>query len=504
MLDLSARLSDQHWRPSPDEVKTVAGELLTRRRARHSLIAFTEYTYPRYRTSAHHRLVAAQLERMERREIDRLMLLLPPRHGKTELASRRYPAFALGRNPTRQIIAASAAKEFAGDVGREVRNIIRGEDYQRIFDTTLAEDSQAAGRWHTSVGGVFHAVGVDSQVIGKGADEFIIDDPYGTMFDAQSEAERKRVREWYLGSVYHRLQPGGAICVINHRMHEDDLTGFLLEQQALGGDQWTIVKLPAEAEADDPLGRQIGEALWPDAYPIETLHRIKANSLPRFHSALFQQNPQPDEGTFFQRSWFNRHAPGSEPKVNVFASSDLAVTDEGGDFTEHGIWGVGPDSTLYGITGWWGQTDASVWIEKQLDLAKEHKPLTWFSEAGVIRRAIESSLVKRMQERRVWVSMEWLPSIHDKPTRARGFQALAANKKVSLPLNDWGERVLEQLVRFPGKYDDAVDMAALIGRAIAETHPAIVASLPERKRPDDVYSRARRANLHVINNWKTM
>jgi len=475
------------------QVVEAATELLKRRQARQSLIQFTEYTYDRYKTAKHHRIVAEQLERVMRRDVDRLMLLMPPRHGKTELASRRYPAFCLGNFPHRQIIAASASAEFAADIGREVRNIIRSEDYGRLFpEVRLAEDSQASGRWHTNKGGIFYAVGVGSQILGKGADEFIIDDPFGSMSDAQSELERKAVKEWYQGSVYNRLQPGGAIILINHRMHEDDLSGFLLEQQNNGGDKWEIVQLPAIDSS--------GAALWPEAYPIESLDRIRANSLPRFFSALFQQDPQPDEGTFFKREWFKTH--DERPKTNLFITCDFAVTDAGGDWTEFAVWGVGPDSTIYAVDWWRGQTDASVWIERMLDLMAKHKPLTVFAEGGVIRRAIESVLKKRMDERKTWASIEWVASIHDKPTRARAFQALAANGKVSFPKSPWAGEVVDQLIRFPaGKHDDAVDCCSLIGRAVYEAWPALLTKVDHSRNPVDRYTRNR--SLAAQGGWKT-
>ena len=471
----------------------AAKELLKRRQARASLTEFTEYTYERYRTAQHHRIIAEQLERIERREIDRLMLLLPPRHGKTELASRRYPAWCLGRNPHRQIIAASASESFANDVGREVRNIIRSEEYSRIFPAvTLAEDSQAAGRWHTKHGGIFYSVGVGSSILGRGADEFIIDDPFGSMADAQSELERKAVKEWYQGSVYNRLQPGGAIVLINHRMHEDDLSGYLLEQQQAGGDKWEVVCLPAISDT--------GAALWPDAYPLEALERIRANSLPRFWSSLFQQDPQPDEGTFFRREWFKTY--DDKPRVNLFITCDFAVTDAGGDWTEFAVWGVGSDSTLYAIDWWRGQTDASVWIERLLDLVAKHKPFTVFAEGGVIRRAIESLLTRRMNERKVFTSVEWVASIHDKATRARAFQALAANGKVAFPKTPWAGDVVDQLIRFPaGKHDDAVDCCSLIGRAVDEAWPALMTKSDPTKRPNDAYTRHRRQSTQ--GSWKT-
>lgn len=401
------------------------------------------------------------------------MLLLPPRHGKTELASRRYTPWNLGRNPHRQIIAASATSEFATDVGREVRNIVASQEYAEVFpDVSLAEDSKAAGRWHTKQGGIFAAVGVGSQILGKGADDFIIDDPFATMEDAQSEVARKRVIQWYQGSVYNRLQPGGTIVLINHRMHEDDLSGYLINQQQFGGDKWEIVELPAIDTK--------GEALWPEAYPVEALQRIKRNTLPLFWSSLYQQNPQPDEGTFFQRAWFKDHG-NKLPILQLYGSSDYAVTDGDGDYTVHRVWGIDSSGAIYRVDGWRGQSTSDVWIERKLDLIKKHKPLAWFGESGVIQKAIEPMLTRRMRERKVYCRLEWLPSMHDKPTRARAFQAMAASGRVYL---EPGADLSEFLVFPAGKHDDEVDTASLIGRAIDQAHPAIVVANKPTKPKD--------------------
>ena len=150
-------------------------------------------------------------------------------------------------------------------------------------------------------------------MLGRGGDIILIDDPFASMEDAQSELQRKRVWDWYTGTAYNRLQPGGAIVLINHRMHEDDLSGMLLAQQAAGGDRWTVVEMPAINEAD--------EALWPEAYPIEALERIRNNTLPRFWSALYQQRPAPEEGTFFKREWFRPYAkPPAREALKVFGA----------------------------------------------------------------------------------------------------------------------------------------------------------------------------------------
>jgi hypothetical protein len=171
--------------------QAAAKEILLRRAARQSLISFTEYTYERYKTASHHKIIAEQLERIERGEIDRLMLLVPPRHGKSELASKRLPAWFLGRQPQKQFLSISATGELASDFGREVRNIIDSQEYRMLFDTRLAEDSQAKGKWHTSAGGIYYSLGIGGSVLGRGGDCVLIDDPYSSMQDA----------------MWHSLQP---------------------------------------------------------------------------------------------------------------------------------------------------------------------------------------------------------------------------------------------------------------------------------------------------------
>src|SRR6516164_6942719 len=254
-----------------------------RRAAETSLISFTEFTYPRYETAAIHKQIADQLERVERDEIDRLMLLVPPRHGKSELASRRFPGWFLGRHPEKHFISASASATLAEDFGRDVRNLIDSQEYAQVFDTRLAEDSQAKGRWMTSDGGSYYACGVGSALMGRGAHIFLIDDPFGSMADARSEIERKAVHDWYHGTVYNRLEKNGAIVVINHRLHQDDLSGMLLSHQATGGDKWTVVELKALSSS--------GEALWPEKFDARALLRIKANITAQDWAALYQQEP---------------------------------------------------------------------------------------------------------------------------------------------------------------------------------------------------------------------
>jgi predicted phage terminase large subunit-like protein len=465
------------------ELEQLTQELKARK-ARQSLLGFTEYTLPQYQRAAHHELIAEKLEAVERGEIDRLMIFMPPRHGKSELASKRFPAWCLGRNPKRQIIAASYNSDLANDFGRNVRNIIAEPEFGQVFNgVTLAPDSQAANRMNTNKGGTYVAAGVGTAVTGRGADIALIDDPFKDREEADSERRRETVWDWYRSTLYTRLMPGGAIVLIQTRWHEDDLAGRLLEQER---DQWDVLELPA-------LHPERG-ALWPEWYDETALLRIKETIGPREWSALYQQQPQPDEGTFFQRDWFKSWE--TLPTCRYYITSDFAVTDGGGDYTVLTVWGIASNGDLYRVEQWKGQTASDVWIERMLDLVARWKPLCCFGESGVIQKAVGPILARRSRERGVYSRWEWLPSVSDKPTRARSFQALAASGRVHF---ERGADLSEFLVFPAGKFDDEVDVASLIGRAIDQAHPAIVREQPVTKRRDR-WDR----DEEEVTNWKTV
>lgn len=416
------------------------------------------------------------------------MVFMPPRHGKSEKASKRFPAWYLGRNPKRQIIAASYNSDLATDFGREVRNIVASPEFGEVFgNVALRQDSRAADRMNTSHGGAYFAVGVGTATTGRGAHLGLIDDPFKDREEADSEIQREKVWNWYRSTFYTRLMPGGAIVLIQTRWHEDDLAGRLLEQDGRVGDggQWTVLDLPAIKD---------GKALWPEWYDVPALERIKATIGPREWSALYQQQPQPDEGTFFQREWL-KHWDERPKHLHIYGTSDYAVTDGGGDYTVHRVWGVDPSGGIYRLDGWRGQASADVWVESKLDLIVKHKPFAWFGEAGVIQKAVEPMLRRRMLERKVFCRLEWLSSIHDKPTRARGFQSRAAMGKVWF---EPGADVSEFLAFPAGKHDDDVDTASMIGRALDMAHPAILPVQEQSPNPPDLWGRPRRED----ESWK--
>mgnify|MGYP000925939534 FL=1 len=437
----------------------AASELLKRREARKSLLAFAEYTNPACKSAPHHKLIAEKLEGVLNGTIKRLIICMPPRHGKSELASRRFPAFYMGIRSDKQIIAASYNSDLSSDFGREVRNIVDSPEFQALFDVRLSQDSRAANRWHTDKGGMYVSAGVGTAITGRGADVLLIDDPFKDRQEADSEITRQRVWDWYTSTAYTRLMPNGAVIVINTRWHDDDLTGRLLSEQENGGDKWEVLSLPAIQED--------GSALWPDWYPIERLNEIKGVLPARDWNSLYQQNPIPDDGDYFKKDWFAEYDE-LPPNLNIYAASDYAVTDGDGDYTEHGVVGIDQNMNIYVIDWWYGQTTSDVWIDAKCDLIIKHSPNMWFGESGVIRRSIEPFLMKRLQERHAYCNIEWLASVSDKTSRARAIQARASMGKVFFPKRaEWKDHVMAQLLRFPaGKHDDAVDVLSLFGRGL--------------------------------------
>lgn len=433
--------------------------LLKRRAARTGLIPFTEYTFPQYVPAGHHKLIAEHLEAVERGDIDRLMINMPPRHGKSELASRRFPAWFLGRHPSKSVIAASYNSDLATDFGRQVRNVIATEEYQQLFETALADDSRAANRWNTAEGGGYVAAGVGTAITGRGADILLIDDPLKDREEADSELQRQKIWDWYTSTAYTRLAPGGRVIVIQTRWHEDDLTGRLIADEARGGDKWVKLELPAINDN--------GEALWPEFYPLSVLERYRSVLPGRDWSALYQQRPTPDEGDYFKREWF-RFYDAKPLHLRTYGASDYAVTAKGGDYTVHVVCGVDPDDNLYVLDVWRSQAESHIWVETYIDLIARWKPLKWGQEQGQIIKSLGPFIDKRMRERRVYCAQEPMTSVADKPTRSRSFQARAAMGKVYLPHNaPWVADLMAEMLTFPaGKHDDQVDALGLIGRML--------------------------------------
>lgn len=472
----------------------AAAELLRRMDATERLIPFTEYTNAGYRPAPHHRKIAEKLEAVERGEIDRLMIFMPPRHGKSELASRRFPAWYLGRNPGRQIIAASYNSDLATDFGREVRNIVDSTEYGCLFDTKLRDDSRAADRWNTDKGGAYVAAGVGTAVTGRGAHILLIDDPLKDREEADSELRRQRVWDWYTSTAYTRLMPGGSVIVIQTRWHEDDLSGRLLDAARAGGDQWDVLDLPAIG--DD------GKALWPEWYDEKTLERIRVAIGPRDWSALYQQRPAPEEGDYFKSDWLKPYDKLPDIKtLRVYGGSDYAVTADGGDYTVHVVVGLDPEGRMYLLDLWRGQKSTDVWIEAFCDLVLKWKPIGWAEEQGQIRAGVGPYLDRRSRERRAFVARDAFPTRGDKAVRAQSIRGRMALDGLYVPHgSEWYPAFRSELLSFPaGKHDDQVDALGLVGQLLDKMLVGEPMAAPAKK--DDLSGYSEREVEEDYDEW---
>ncbi len=462
----------------------AAQELLKRRQSRVSLASWLEYRDAGIVPAAHHKLLIDKLEAVERGEIPRLMVCMPPGSAKSTYTSVEFAAWFMGRNPNKNIIAASHNQELADLFGRRVRNIVGSQEFNSVFGFGLSADSTAARRWCNAKGGEYFAAGVEVGIAGRRADISMIDDPVKSREAADSERSREKAWEWYVNDLLPRLKPYARQILVMTRWHEDDLGGRILEREA---DKWELLELPMEAMTNDPLGRKPGERLWPEWYTDEMVTAAKMDN--RSWNALYQQQPAAETGDYFKSEWFGEYelAPAN---LTCFGASDYAVTEGGGDYTVHGIFGVDASHNIYILDWWRGQTAADVWIDRKCDMIQQFKPVCWFGESGPIKRSIEPFLMRRMQERFAFCRIEWLPSIADKEARARSFQALASMGKVFLPKNaPWKADLWGELMRFPaGKYDDAVDVCSLIGRGLQIVRPKMIKTVKQINRPMHVQS----------------
>lgn len=336
---------------SPDDIEArlIAAErglADTRRRlSRRRLLRFTTDTHHDYRTNWHHELLAARLEQVASGEIDRLIVAMPPRHGKSELASRRFPAWVLGRNPHEQIIACSYSADLAASLNRDVQRVMASPVYEDRFPATRLSSSNVVTRADVPalrnsrvfeiVGhrGYYLCAGVGGPITGRGMTLGIIDDPVKNREEANSPTIREKVWSWYTSTFLTRAETDCRIVLIMTRWHEDDLVGRVLRQAKETGEHWHVLSLPAILDCPpcdgDP--RQLGDALWPSKYDVEKLER-RRKAITEFEwLSLYQQRPTPVGGGIFRRHWWRHAAERERPMKwdHVWQTWDLGFKKSG-------------------------------------------------------------------------------------------------------------------------------------------------------------------------------
>jgi predicted phage terminase large subunit-like protein len=481
----------------------AAKRLLSLKRARSSLLEFTKMTLPdpddpddidksRYTACKHHEVIAAALEEVEKGSIQRLIITMPPRHGKSELASRRFPAWFMGKDPYRHTIFATYNEDTAKDFGRAVREIVQMPVFGQVFPgCQLRKGSASAEQLQTIEGGQAMFVGRGGSLTGRGADLLVIDDPIKDRDEAESKSTRDKMWGWFTDVAMSRLMSvGSRVVIIMTRWHEDDLIGRLTDPtnpyyNAEEAKHWKILALPALAMNDDPMGRKPGEALWPERFDESFLNRAKSLN-PRGFAALYQGQPAPEDGDFFRKDWMVGYLPNELPKdLMVYIASDHAVSaDQDRDATVLLPVGVDSNDDIWILPEiWWRRAETDDVVEAMIDLIDRYKPLMWWAERGHISKSIGPFLRKRMQERGIYAAIDEVTPAKDKQTRAQAIRGRMAMGKVKFPrFAPWYQDAEQELLKFPSaKHDDFVDALAYIGLGLSKQFGARVPVLSEPK-----------------------
>ena len=397
------------------------------------------------------------------KENSRLMVFLPPRHGKSMLVSHYFPAWYLGMFPDNRVILTAYEADFASGWGRRARDVL-SEYGKPFFGITVDDKSSAANRWdikgHT--GGMVTA-GVGGPITGKGADVLIIDDPVKNPEEATGQTYRDKTYEWYQSTAYTRLEPKGAVILIMTRWHEDDLAGRILNSMnELNGEQWEVINLPAIADERDILGRNPGEPLWPERYNIKELNRIKATTGSYWWSSLYQQRPQPPEGGILKRSWIKHYQPYELPPLNelsIYQAWDLAISQkETADYTVCTTVGVTKEKQIYVLDWYRDRIDFPNQVRMVQSQAKKWNPL----QIGIESNAYQQALPQQLK-RTSMLPIKEVKRTNDKVTRISSAFVHFENGKILLPENHHElENFINEYVYFPqGKHDDMLDSTEL-------------------------------------------
>ena len=438
-------------------------KMMEKELAQKTFMGFVSQVWPEFISGRHHKIMAKAFERVANGECKRLIINMPPRHTKSEFASYLLPAWFLGKFPNKKVIQSSNTGELAVGFGRKVRNLVDSENYKAIFPNLhLQQDSKAAGRWNTSKGGDYFAIGVGGTVTGKGANLLIIDDPHSEQEAALASGNPEvfdKVYEWYTSGPRQRLQPGGAIVIVMTRWALRDLTGQVLKAAAArGGEQWEVIEFPAIMPSGLPV--------WPEFWSLPELEALR-NELPNSKwQAQYQQNPVGNESAIVKRDWWQWWEEEKPPRCDyILQTWDTAFEkNQRADYSAGTTWGIfylDEDKNKPHIILLNTYKKRVEWVELKRDVLEEYNE--WEPDGVLIeKKATGAPLIYELRAMGIPVQ-EYTPSRgQDKIARLNSVSDIIASKKVFLPRTAWAEELVDEIAAFPsGEHDDLVDATTL-------------------------------------------
>jgi predicted phage terminase large subunit-like protein len=440
-------------------------EMKARKAAREKFLPFVRAMWPSFISGRHHARMAEAFERVARGELKRLIINMPPRHTKSEFASFLLPAWFLGNYPGKKVIQTSHTAELAVGFGRKVRNLVDTDAFHDVFpDLVLQSDSKAAGRWNTSKGGDYFAIGVGGAVTGKGADLLIIDDPHSEQEAALAEINPEiydKTYEWYTSGPRQRLQPGGAIIIVMTRWSKKDLTGQVIKSEAQrGGDGWEVIEFPAILPSDKPL--------WPEFWSMKELSALREELPNSKWMAQYQQNPTSETSAIVKREWWKTWETDSPPQIEfILQTWDTAFEKtQRADYSAVTTWGVfylnddtgAQQACIILLDAFRERMEFPRLKQKAIEKYKEWEP----DSVIVEKKASGAPLIYEMRAMGIPVQ-EFTPTRgNDKISRLNAVADIFASGRVWAPNTHWAEEVIEEVASFPGgDHDDYVDTVSM-------------------------------------------
>ena len=438
------------------QLQVLHAEKKIQNKAKNDFLSFVKCVWPDFVEGSHHRHIADKFNKLASGEINRLIINMPPRHTKSEFASYLLPSWMVGRDPKLKIIQATHTAELAIRFGRKAKNLIDSDNYTKIFQTRLQEDSKAAGRWETSQGGEYFAAGVGGAITGRGADLLIIDDPHSEQ-DAMSRTALESAYEWYTSGPRQRLQPGGKIVLVMTRWSTKDLTGMLIKNQSEAkADQWHVVEFPAIMDHGTR-----PKPVWPEYWKLDELEKVQATLPVAKWNAQWMQNPTAEEGAILKREWWMKYTNEEIPELHhVIQSYDTAfLKKETADYSAITTWGIfypNEDSgaCLILLDAIKGRYEFPELRRLALEQYQYWKP------ESVIVEAKASGLPLTYELRKMDIPViNFTPSKgNDKHARVNAVAPLFESGMIYAPEQKFAEEVIEECAAFPyGDHDDLVD-----------------------------------------------
>ena len=474
----------------------MVDELANRKLARESLLDFCTYTMPEYEVNWHHQLIADSIDRMllpinHPNALRKLALAVPPRMGKSELISRRLPAFLLGKDPNLQIIACSYSAELSGRINKDIQRIIVSDPYKRLFpETKISESSGGRGSVSESYTrtsdlfeivkkkGFYRSAGVGGSITGMGGQWLIVDDPFRNREDADSPTVRNTVKNWYKSTFRTRAEKDVRIIVVQTRWHPEDLIGEIIQQGIMeaDADQFEYITIPAIANAvnhkDDP--REQGEPLWPEKYSLQDMLTIKTSLGTREWEALYQQNPSAEGAQEWEPKLFADHIWWDKPwpKREDLKGSVLAIDPSKGADSKHGdysaicLMGRTKDNLLI-IQSYLSRMSVETLVDHVIEIGKEYRPDLVVCESNMFQSLILQNLINKAKTSGIKFNAQ---GVHNSMKKEIRIRRLGPNleQKIFRFIRSPGNKILvDQLRMFPSsQHDDGPDAMELALRSL--------------------------------------